>query len=723
MDKQSKKELLVVVQRQNEQLKRYEARLRDVVQAYKGLQKEKVALEKSLKVLSPSRKSVVESESSREGDKSPLVVKQTRDEDTPTRHGEETEGHDSSDDSTDKTGLSCADPEMQQRKPDDDSPSQTNLQAQVETLRETLKTVMEQKSKMESSFQADRKKYLQELEKKEETFADERDDFSKMKENMQQEIQDLRNRTRQEQQAREVEQNDHVMMLREMQLVVSKERSSKEELLSKLDQLNELLATKEAQSSNVSPQEPNESKENTTVGSNEAEEVDENLESSPSPTLLQLQQELVKMKAQLEKDILSEQLRANEAEAKASMIAKAEEQRVADLEAKLSELSDVVGKYERLRSHDQLEIQKLKERLYFLNTRDKDDGIQDNRNVENEPNLSNQGNVKDVFLKVKELLRSRFQNNEDILESDETGFSKAELECILKNDPAHKACQEELRQLKDEFERYKSKTQTIRKARLESETECNNESTGKLKSQISRLQSSVESLQKELDAKENEYCLSRENNLNELTELRVKHNVELENERTVYSAKLQELESQVRNQRSRTLALIAEKDCEIERLKGKLAECSPSSSIDTRKKSGVCKRSNSSDTAVNELLSQSSPSSLVHYVQEQAFCEAELELLRKQRSELEDTIRDVHHREEQSAEQIQLLKEEIRKLERNRSRESANLEYVKNVILRYLLTDSDSVRQQMVAAISTILEFSPQELSRVKRRSKGWWLR
>lgn len=44
------------------------------------------------------------------------------------------------------------------------------------------------------------------------------------------------------------------------------------------------------------------------------------------------------------------------------------------------------------------------------------------------------------------------------------------------------------------------------------------------------------------------------------------------------------------------------------------------------------------------------------------------------------------------------------------SRENANMEYVKNVVLRYLLTDSESVRQQMIAAISTILQFSPEEV-------------
>jgi hypothetical protein len=42
----------------------------------------------------------------------------------------------------------------------DASGDQISLQAQVMTLREALDTIMEQKAKMESSFQADKKKYL-----------------------------------------------------------------------------------------------------------------------------------------------------------------------------------------------------------------------------------------------------------------------------------------------------------------------------------------------------------------------------------------------------------------------------------------------------------------------------------------------------------------------------------------------------------------------------------
>ena len=71
----------------------------------------------------------------------------------------------------------------------------------------------------------------------------------------------LRNRTCQEQQARESEQNDYAMMLREMQVVVSKERSSNQGLQSKLDNLNEALAAKEKQIPNDAPFDAEESKE------------------------------------------------------------------------------------------------------------------------------------------------------------------------------------------------------------------------------------------------------------------------------------------------------------------------------------------------------------------------------------------------------------------------------------------------------------------------------
>ena len=57
----SRRELVETIDKQNEQLSRYETRLRDVVRAYKGLAKEKEALEKSLAALSSVKKDETQS--------------------------------------------------------------------------------------------------------------------------------------------------------------------------------------------------------------------------------------------------------------------------------------------------------------------------------------------------------------------------------------------------------------------------------------------------------------------------------------------------------------------------------------------------------------------------------------------------------------------------------------------------------------------------------------
>ena len=690
-----------MVERQADQLKRYEARLRDVVQAYKGLQKEKSALEKSLRVLGTSGKVAPTEKDLDESVQDESAVQES------TSHGTEI-------------------PQAQHVKPghtegssvpDGGGDEIASLQSQVKTLREALDTIMEQKTKMESSFQADKKKYLHELETKEEGIVCERNEFSKQKEAMLKDIQELRQRTRNEQQERETEQNDHAMMLKEMQVLVAKERLAREELQNQIEDLKKSLTEKNAHEN----KQGNESK-GRAAGANEAKSLDKSIQVSDTPSmLLKLEEEMKKIKLLLEKDILSEQQRANEAERRATLVAKAEEQRVADLEAKLSELSNVVGKYERLRSHDQMEIKKLKDRLYILTSTPKDEFMADNRNVENILNLDND-NLDDVFRKLKEVLRFRLENREEIPESNDVGFSRADLECILKNDPAHKACREELRQLKDEFECYKAKAQIMRKSRLESETDSNSKDTEKLKTKIKDLKTTIETLHRDLEDKECELDSLQESLACEKLNLQKLHQSELENERTIYSAKMQELEKQMQNQRSRTMLLINEKDSEIERLKKKVViDHSDPLSIHRKNAAMLSRSPSSSDDAVNELLLQSTPSPLVHYAQEQAYCEAEFMLLKKQRRELEESMEEVRVREEQASEQVNLLKEEVRKLERNCSRENASLEYLKNVILRYLLTNSESVRQQMVAAISTILEFSPQEMLRVKQIAKGWW--
>ena len=49
-----------------------------------------------------------------------------------------------------------------------------------------------------------------------------------------------------------------------------------------------------------------------------------------------------------------------------------------------------------------------------------------------------------------------------------------------------------------------------------------------------------------------------------------------------------------------------------------------------------------------------------------------------------------------------------------RSRETANLEYLKNIILHYMSSDKTG-KDHMINAIATVLHFSPHEVSKLPR--------
>ena len=68
------------------------------------------------------------------------------------------------------------------------------------------------------------------------------------------------------------------------------------------------------------------------------------------------------------------------------------------------------------------------------------------------------------------------------------------------------------------------------------------------------------------------------------------------------------------------------------------------------------------------------------------------------------------NREQKHMEQNVILKEEIRKLERDRSRETENLEYLKNVVVHFMSADSAG-RDQLLMPLATILHLSPDEVS------------
>ncbi|XP_040280993.1 GRIP and coiled-coil domain-containing protein 2 isoform X1 [Bufo bufo] len=72
-------------------------------------------------------------------------------------------------------------------------------------------------------------------------------------------------------------------------------------------------------------------------------------------------------------------------------------------------------------------------------------------------------------------------------------------------------------------------------------------------------------------------------------------------------------------------------------------------------------------------------------------------------------------------EQITLLKNEIRRLERNQEREKsvANLEYLKNVLLQFIFLKAGSERQSLLPVIDTMLQLSPEEKGKLFAIAQG----
>ena len=70
-----------------------------------------------------------------------------------------------------------------------------------------------------------------------------------------------------------------------------------------------------------------------------------------------------------------------------------------------------------------------------------------------------------------------------------------------------------------------------------------------------------------------------------------------------------------------------------------------------------------------------------------------------------------------SSEQVSLLKDEIRRIERNmeRAESISNLEYLKNVILKFFILKSTPERLQLIPVLVTMLKLSPDEQAQLVR--------
>ncbi|KAI0212893.1 GRIP and coiled-coil domain-containing protein 1 [Lamellibrachia satsuma] len=698
--RENRSELLKTVESQQEQLHRYEIRLRDVVTAYKGLLKEKEALGATVKALSVSQVATSKGASLPHRD--------------PTDGGadSETDGGDT------------------------DSQQLAEIKTQLVTLTQSLTTLTSEKNKMEAIYQAEKKKLRHDYDEKLAKAEAENQKLQKLYKEQEKQTHELREKVRKQQNERDTEQNDHSLMLRELQKLLASERIVREQLEQQLDEAKQELREKRT---NVEVSDHHERRIEELSGELRAAkkrcQTVEDSASQLSASVTKLQAGLERLKAEHCVELLQEQKRTLDAEEKQAQLSQHHEQVVSDLESKLSQLSAAVGDYEHVRWTDQANTKKLQERIAQLQvenstltqlTQSRGDATQGDDS--GDEGITEVQRLIEKILKLKTKLKTAYEKTHTSVDVEELlhkadGGDMSDL---------HDKCHEEYEQLREEFERYKLRAQSVLKNIATKDSDGNKE-LDVVKAQVVKLKEKLHEAQSEFVG-DKEAHLKKEEDLHRIMEsLQECHRQEQLTQEANYKQKVADLEREIRRHRDRTIALLVEKDRELETLRA-ADRVRRDSEIQQGLNPSEAGASSGEESIVTELLGKSSlcsstlsgEMSLLHFAQETARHDVQTANLRRQKHSLEMALRELQQssvmKAENFSDEIEALKEQVRKLERSRSRESANLEYLKNVVYHYMISYSGTGRLQMANAIATILQFSPAERDAVQKRlHAGWW--
>lgn len=430
-----------------------------------------------------------------------------------------------------------------------------------------------------------------------------------------------------------------------------------------------------------------------------------------------------------------------QAEARLQEQTQLEEQRVASLEDQVSELSGLLGAGEKARQKDQQNAQRLREKILQLEAENKalafaasstrttssDLGI-------DEMNLD-VNTLKDKLEKVKKLLQLVAQKSPEQSLEIEKIIEKAGGQDAEKQDAlVQQHYQQELRQLKDEFERYKVRAQVV----LQKKNGKDSAQTKELeeaRDQLAELKEKYINLRVQSDEAKVAYKQEIKEHQQALAALHQAHKQDLEKVEAQHRENFLHLEEELHKQRERTMALLEEKDLEIEKLRAESIQGQIVSDVTAERgvKGDVDLESVSFGNEECEMIAHTlklaslPKNNLLLYAEQLARNEVDISALRKQKHQLEEGLHQLQGKllvnEEKHREEVDELRAQLDKRIRDHSREDANLEYLKNVVYRFLTLQDSKGRQQTLVAILTILHFSPQEKQAVmKLQVQNWWM-
>lgn len=294
---------------------------------------------------------------------------------------------------------------------------------------------------------------------------------------------------------------------------------------------------------------------------------------------------------------------------------------------------------------------------------------------------------------------------------------------------------EENRHLKEEYEKYKIRTNYLIKSAKQIST-TTSEQEQQQSQQIKKLKDELENLKKISITNETKYNQELNNltilNEKQSNDLRLEFKCQLEKQENERYKIVNDLEKELIKQRERTVKLLDEKENELQqyREKNNVKFITKSNNINTDLGLNVSvehvydennKSPQASPKHNNKILEANR---LIYFSQETAYKDTELNKLRLAKSELEYKFKnslDEHSVDiERLLSQINVLKQEIERLKLNQSRNemnNSNLEYIKNVVFNYMTTKDANVKQSMQTAITQILHFTKSEKQRLTSAS------
>lgn len=656
MDNKSKKELVTIIEEQNKTLTKYKARLHDIVESYKHLQKEKETLELSFKTLADT------------------------DENQKNDH-------------------------IQVK----DDISSEEKQNNLHTLKKNFGALTAEKSRIENELRSDRKKILQEKESLERSLVEKENTWFLQREKMESQIQEMRRKISVQQREREKEQHDHALMLKELQNILANERNEKERLDEQVCELRHLLDRHKPEKKAVEYEKIiEELKQELNLTKEKSRVLDRDFKKSEF-ALNKLQDEMDELKRHYRNTVENEKKQAGDADEKLKWVTLVNEKRIASLETRLSELSTMIGNYEKRKQEDQITIQRLKERITQLH-------------AEHGTRLFSDENVK--FWNLDELDIQSIQKKLKELKNASTPLEAKDIPVLGLEDPmvvgTHHSCQTEILHLKEEVERWKLQAEsTLKEKYTKTALLSESKEMKDLKSKVSHLQNQLHSSKSQLKLSEEYHNKITTNLEKSIEELKVQNKAELGQVEVIHRTQIMDLEEQIQKQRERTLALLEEKEKEIHHLKTSfLSSFSKKESKLSTDDTESADQETLASLLSHSLISSKKDGHILHYVQELARKDVEISNLRQARIQTETSLRKLQQvsalMEDKYSLEVESLKSRIKLLESKESKDGTNVEYLKNVVLRFLKCNDLGTRQHIVNAIATVLHFTSSEVQEVK---------